>query len=56
MRNRDFIIIAVNNYSCDKTERWHLLMAKPSEVSVTLQELEQEEDRERSGAFGFETD
>lgn len=31
-------------------------MAKPSEVSVNLQELEQEEDRERSGAFGFETE
>ncbi len=31
-------------------------MAKPSEVSVNLQELEREEDREkRSREFGFET-
>ena len=45
MRNRDFIIIAVNNYSRDKRQRWHLLMAKSSEVPVDLQELEEEEER-----------
>lgn len=48
VRNRDFIIIAVNNYSCDKRQRWHLLMAESSEVPVDLQEREVEEGRVES--------
>lgn len=45
MRSREFIIIAVNNYSCDKRQKWHLLMAKLSEVPVDPQKLEEVEER-----------
>lgn len=40
----DIIVTAVNNYSCDKWERWYLLVARASETPVDFQDLEQEEE------------
>lgn len=48
MQNRGFIIIAVNNYSSDKQQRWHLLMAQPSLETVHFQQLADWEERVES--------